>query len=225
MALFGRKKKNKVNAVEPDNVEPENVETESDQQSESDAHVHGPFDISERDVSKGYLDLGPLKLPAIAGIQLQPMFGADKKTIVRMSIVVGNSALQTFVAAAPKSGGAWEQIISGTTESFEAQGGKVTPNDGPWGKELLVQLPVKSPDGRQGVAATRIVGVEGDRWVLRIDIVGGAVTDQKAFNAVAMIINNLVVERDDEPRPPLSIIPFTIPPELAVQHENPEAAH
>ncbi|MDO5034971.1 MAG: DUF3710 domain-containing protein [Actinomycetaceae bacterium] len=214
MGLFGRKKKETSAEVGAEETKPE----VKDVVEEAPAPSHGPFDISQRDVSKGYLDLGPLKLPAIAGIQIQPLFAPDKKTIMRLNIVVGNSVLQTIVAAAPKSGGAWKQILDGTQKSFEAQGGQVIRNEnGPWGEELLVQMPVKTPEGQDAIAPTRIVGVEGNRWVLRIDIVGGAVVDQKAFEAVAALINLMVVERDSEPRPPLSIIPFVIPAELASQ--------
>ncbi|MDO5048440.1 MAG: DUF3710 domain-containing protein [Actinomycetaceae bacterium] len=217
MGLFGRKKRHEdepVTSGETEGSGGTGVQDADSSQSEGSARAvpGGPYDISERDASKGYIDLGPLKVPAIAGLQLQPQLGADKKSIVRLNIVVGNSVLQVLVAAGPKSGGGWKKILEGTRESFEKQGAEVDYNEnGPWGEEILAKVPVKTSDGRAAIAPTRIVGMDGKRWVLRVDIIGAAVVEQKAFQAVASVISNLVVERDNEPRPPLSVIPMTIP--------------
>ncbi|HHT41219.1 MAG TPA: DUF3710 domain-containing protein, partial [Actinomyces sp.] len=51
-----------------------------------------------------------------------------------------------------------------------------------------------------------------------------ALVDKKAFQAVATIINNLIVERDSAPRPPLSIIPMTIPKDLVQQQDQAQQA-
>lgn len=224
MALFRRKKKNQedeATTTPESGAQPSTSQQDEAAEAESAEPKHGPYDSSERDASKGYIDLGPLKVPAIAGLQLQPQFAPDKKSINRLNIVVGNSVLQILVAAGPKSGGGWKQILTGTEESFKKQGAEVTHNEnGPWGEELLVKVPVKTADGRPAVAPSRIIGMDGDRWILRVDIIGGAVVDEKAFQAVATIINNLIVERDSAPRPPLSIIPMTIPEDLIQQQEQ-----
>lgn len=227
MALFRRKKKKQEEQTSPS--EASGVQSQDPQQAEAASDTaepkHGPYDISERDASEGYIDLGPLKVPAIAGLQLQPQFAPDKKSIARLNIVVGNSVLQVLVAAGPKSGGGWKQILEGTEESFKKQGAEVEHNpNGPLGEELIAKVPVKTADGRPAVAPSRIIGMDGDRWILRVDIVGGALVDKKAFQAVATIINNLIVERDSAPRPPLSIIPMTIPKDLVQQQDQAQQA-
>lgn len=218
MGLFGRKRRKQVQDAELASQEGQDNQDAAKVEPSEDAPKHGPYDAHERDWSQGYLDFGPLKIPAIAGLQLQPQFAQDKKSVVRLGIVVGNSVLQVLVAAGPKSGGGWKKVLEGTKESFENQGAEVKYNEnGPWGEEILALVPVKTQDGRPASSPTRVIGMDGDRWILRVDIMGPAAVEQKAFNVAATIINNLVVERDAEPRPPLSVITMTIPEELLAQ--------
>lgn len=216
MALFKRKKKTEDVAQARD--EEPLADDASAEAGGAQAPEHGPFDISQRDVSKGYIDLGPLKLPAIAGIQIQPVFSPDK-TIFRMNVVIGNSVMQMMVIANPKSGGAAQEVLRATKEALEQQGAKVEVREGPWGEELVAHTVVKTQDGRDAIAPSRIFTIEGNRWALRIDLAGAALSDEKAWEPVAAVISGLVIERGDAPRAPLSVIPFTLPSELTAASE------
>ncbi|WP_297556060.1 DUF3710 domain-containing protein [uncultured Actinomyces sp.] len=211
MAFFKRKKKAQgVASAGTNELSVDEAPAVADGEQAPD---YGPFDISQRDVSKGYVDLGPLKFPAIAGIQIQPVFSPDK-TILRMNAVIGNSVMQMMVIANPKSGGAAKEVLNATKAALEEQGTKVDVREGPWGAELVAQAVVKTQDGRDAIAPTRIFAIEGNRWALRIDLAGAALSDEKAWDPVAAVISSLVVERDGAPRAPLSVIPFTLPAEL-----------
>ncbi|MDO5721233.1 MAG: DUF3710 domain-containing protein [Actinomycetaceae bacterium] len=174
----------------------------------------GPYDASQRDTSQGYLDFGALYLPSVPGVQIQPEFGADGSSINRLGVVVGSSRLNIMVAASPTTGGSWDRVRQKTLESVANEGVKAREVKGRWGTEIQAASSGTTPDGRKVKNFIRIVGVEGPRWVLRIDIQGPAAVEEAAFNQVSEIIDNIVVYRDKSPRPPESVIALTLPQEL-----------
>lgn len=193
MALFGKKKK------------PVDSAAESTAEGAEQAPEHGPFDSLTKDTEKGYIDFGPIRVPQVTGMQLVPTVAPGTKTIVSLGLIFGTSRLELRAFASPTSGGSWEKVQEQLENTLVEQKNSVKYRHGRWGKQMLISGP------STGDSHVRVVGVDGRRWFLRVDIMGAAATDSEAFEQAREIIDALVVHRDDEPRPPLSIMPLTLP--------------
>ena len=100
-----------------------------------------------------------------------------------------------------------EEIRSG----FASQGASVTDVESRYGDELLVDMPMRMPDGRSGTSRMRIIGREGDRWFARIDVLGPAAASPEAGAHIEKVIDRIVVRRDKHPRTRLELLPLHVP--------------
>lgn len=207
MGWFGKKKEA---AEEPEKTVTEVVAEETAEKE------YGPYDVSERKTPANYLNFGALKVPMITGLQIQPILTADRQSIERLNLLIANSAVQVLVIATPKSGGVSANLYTDTAEAFKAQNANVVRAEGRWGEELQITVPVETPDGSKGISPLRVVFVEGPAWALRLDILGPAAVEENAFAQAVLLIDNLIVERDKEPRAPLTIIPMSIPEDMEI---------
>ncbi len=189
-------------------------------EGEGDLTRTGPSDSDGEPAPKGYLDLGALYVPRVPGLQLRGKFEKDKKVLSRMLLVLGQTGITVSVAAAPKSGGAWEELSEQIEGAITAAGGKVARVEGPYGTELDARIAGALPDGTLGYTPLRIVGVEGPRWLVRLDIQGTAISgDEEAREAAEDLIDALIVNRGPEPKIRFELLPFQLPQE-AVDGSN-----
>lgn len=174
----------------------------------------GPWDASDRDTTSGYFDFGPLRVPAQPGIELHSMRVPGQKLIPSLKAVAGTSAVLFTVVADRKSGGIRQELIELTEQQCAAQELTVKRGEGPWGTELIVQPKEK------GLTPSRLLFVAGPRWVLKLQIMGQATIDESAREIIDSIIHDVVVYRDDAPRPAGTIIPLVIPdPTVQVEED------
>ena len=80
-----------------------------------------------------------------------------------------------------------------------------------FGRELLVRMPVKGPEGQSGQRPARFIGVDGPRWFIRGVLAGKAALDADAAKALESVFANIVVVRDQSPRPPRDLLPLALP--------------
>ncbi|WP_022867926.1 DUF3710 domain-containing protein [Schaalia vaccimaxillae] len=206
--MFGRKKKTPVEVVEHE----EQVQVLPTLNDEDDIwNQPGPRSLSEVDTSTGYVDMGSVRIPAIQGMQLRTQVADDQKTVLRVLVVLGASGIQMSVAAAPRSGGVWDEVREQLKASLEDSGGTIEHVQTRYGQELLADMPVKTPDGRDATSRMRIIGREGDRWFARIDIIGPAAQSLEAGEQIEKVIDRIVVVRDDQPRARLDLLPLHVP--------------
>ncbi|WP_084403221.1 DUF3710 domain-containing protein [Schaalia suimastitidis] len=171
----------------------------------------GPRSAAEVDTSVGYVDMGSLRIPVVPGMQVQTQMSEDKKNILGVFLVLGNSGLLITVAAAPRSGGVWDELRSQMRDGLQADGATVDEVEGRYGVELHVAAPVAGPDGAKHTSYTRIIGCEGDRWFARLSVVGPAAIDEAVGADVEKVIDRLVVVRDEKPRARLDVLPLSLP--------------
>lgn len=171
----------------------------------------GPRSAEEVDSSVGYIDMGSLRVPVVPGMQIRTQTAPDSQAVVRVMLVLGASAVQISLAAAPRSGGVWADIRSEIVEGHRAGGAEVEETNGRYGVELAVRTEAVLPDGSTGRVPLRIVGRDGNRWFARIDVIGPAVTDPRVRSQVEALIDRLVVVRDEKPRARLDLLPITVP--------------
>lgn len=173
----------------------------------------GPRDSDGHEAPAAYLDLGALYVPRIPGMQIRiEVNRRNKRTINRILLIVGAGGIGVSVVAAPKSGGAWDDMREQISSSVVSTGGSTEEVDGPYGVELHGQVPVKLPDSSKALTPIKVIGVEGLRWVIRLDLLGKALTDERARKACEKVIDLLIVNRGTEARVRFEPLPLKLPP-------------
>ena len=173
---------------------------------EERGEVYGPWDVNDEDVPDydEYLDLGSYYLPFLLGIQLR--IKANRKTgqVLGATVTFGASSLEIEAFAAPKTMGLWDDMRADLLAANE----KATEKEGVFGTEIM--LPVTLKGGRS--VMTRVVGIDGPRWMLRGVFSGrAAVAEGPETDALNKFFADIVVERGDEPLAPRDLIPMHPP--------------
>ena len=170
----------------------------------------GPFDESEVNPVRPYIDLGGIKILPRDGLNLRLEVEEQTKRIVAVGLDYADSSLQVQPFAAPRSGGLWNETRVQLKDQVRSQGGRVEERDGPLGRELLAEVPAAATEG-SGLRLARFVGVDGPRWFLRGVIGGAATSDLEAAAKIEDLFRSLVVVRGGSPMPPRDLIPLKMP--------------
>lgn len=171
----------------------------------------GPWDSGEEIPAGPRVDLGALRLPGVHGMELRMEIDKKSGTVTAVGVTIDGSTLQMQAFAAPRTDGIWDEIREEIGESVRKQGGAVDDVPGPFGRELLARLPVRTPEGRTGHRPARFVGVDGPRWFLRGVITGRAAVDEEAAGTLEDLFRRTVVVRGTEARAPRDLLALTLP--------------
>ncbi|MFC5678916.1 DUF3710 domain-containing protein [Aeromicrobium endophyticum] len=177
------------------------------------ARHQGPWDSSERSPGddETYIDLGPLKVRVRVGLDVQLPTDGDGGDIGSVVLVADDAALELRAFAATRSGGLWDEVRDDLIIEVERLGGECEQVDGLYGPELLVKVPVDLPDGEKGFQPSRIVGIEGPRWLLRATFLGEAGLNPSDEGLLVDTLRDVIVDRGPEPRIPRESLLLTLP--------------
>jgi len=170
----------------------------------------GPFDDSEANPVRPYIDLGGIKILPREGLNLRLEVEEQSKRIVAVGLDYADSSLQVQPFAAPRTGGLWDETRVQLRDQVKAQGGRVEEREGPLGKELLAEVPAAASEG-SGLRLARFIGIDGPRWFLRGVIGGAGASDPEAGAKVEDLFRSIVVVRGGAPMPPRDLIPLKMP--------------
>nr|WP_274638332.1 DUF3710 domain-containing protein [Microbacterium bovistercoris] len=176
-----------------------------------DRSAVGPFDDSEANPVRPYIDLGGIKILPREGLNLRLEVEEQSQRIVAVGLDYADSTLQVQPFAAPRSTGLWDETRDQIRQQVRQQGGRVEERDGPLGAELLAEVPVVGTDGAAGRRLARFIGVDGPRWFLRGVIGGAATADIDAAAKLEDLFRSIVVVRGGSPMPPRDLIPLKMP--------------
>lgn len=180
---------------------------------------HGPWDVEDENVPDydEYLDMGSYYLPFLKGIELRVKANRATQQVLGTTITYGSSSVEIEAFAAPKTFGLWDDVRADLIEANK----DAKEVEGVFGTELA--LPVTVKGGRK--VLTRIVGVDGPRWMLRGIFSGKAATDPEGEEAKALnqFFADIVVERGDDPLAPRDLIPMH-PPVAPAERKAAKAA-
>lgn len=208
--IFGRNRNVKTETV----TLPEELQDPRDRDREGSG-PSGPFDVSERPGLDGYIDLGSLRVPAVAEMRLRLDVEESTKRIIGATLALGGSSLQVQAFAAPRSGGLWDEIRAEILQSVAAtENAQVAERKGPFGTEVQARIPASMPDGGPGWRVARFVGVDGPRWFLRGVIAGEAAFKDESAGPLNEVFSRIVVQRGEQPHPPRELLPLTPPENL-----------
>jgi hypothetical protein len=177
--------------------------------------TYGPFDVSEvdlddEDLGKGRVDLGSLLIRGRPGMQVRIEVDQQSQRIRAVTLVAGRSGVQLQAFAAPRSSGIWADVSREVAADATKRGGTATAIEGPFGPELKVVVPATMPDGKPATQTTRVVGVDGPRWLLRATFFGPAI-DRSEAGDLDDAFRDTVVVRGVDPMPPREPLPLRMP--------------
>ncbi len=180
----------------------------------------GPWDRDETSADQaedGYIDLGGLVVKGVEGIELRLQVEDQEGTVAAVLLAGPDSGLEVRAFAAPRNGRIWDEVRQDIAAEAVRRGGTATEVDGEFGVELSLSVPVQSPDGRQAVQPSRIVGVEGPRWLLRGTFLGKSAVEPDPEGPLEAAFRNVIVVRGNEPMAPRDTIAMRMPPQAQAQ--------
>ena len=180
--------------------------------------ANGPWDVTEKDVSSepAYLDFGSLLIRGRTGFNLQMPADDDQGTIGSIVLVTENSGLELRAFADARSGGLWDSVRADLLAEAEKLEAETEAVDGPFGPELRIRVPVTLPDGEAGFQPSRILGIEGPRWMLRATFLGQEALEPDDDSVLVQALHEVVVRRGDEPKAPRAPLLISMAEDLDV---------
>ncbi|MHA6668019.1 DUF3710 domain-containing protein [Homoserinimonas sp. A447] len=171
----------------------------------------GPLDEAEANAVRPYVDLGGVKIVPREGLQLRLEVEEGSKRVVAVGLDYAGSTLQVQPFAAPRSTGLWHEIRQQISDQIAKQGGTTKLTTGPFGPELLAEVPAAAPGQPGTKRLARFIGVDGPRWFLRGVIAGEGATKPEAAAKIEELFRSIVVVRGSTPMPPRDLIPLHMP--------------
>jgi hypothetical protein len=176
----------------------------------------GPFDSSEVDDSEleaeDRIDLGALVITGMPGMELRLQVDEQSGDVQAILLVLEDSALELRAFAAPKTSGIWTEVRREIAAEATRMGGTASETDGPFGTELVLVVPVEDPDGQIFSQTSRVIGVDGPRWLLRATVLGRAAVEPDAAPPMEQSLRNVIVVRGSEPMAPRESLALRLPP-------------
>ena len=117
--------------------------------------------------------------------------------------------MQAF--AAPRNGDLWGTVRPQIIEDITGRGGRAEEREGRFGPELVCQVPIKKPDGTVGLQPSRILGINGDRWLLRASFLGRPAIEPDGAGEWEDVLAQVVVRRGTGAMPVGEPLPATLP--------------
>ena len=195
-----------------DTVNPEEVPDETAKSAPDDRATEGPLDEAEANPVRPYVDLGGVRILPREGLHLRLEIEEGSKRVVAIGLDYAGSTLQVQPFAAPRSSGLWHEIRSQIADQIGKQGGTTTLREGPFGPELVAEIPVAAGQGADGTSRlARFIGVDGPRWFLRGVIAGEGAINAGAATEIEDLFRSIVVVRGSAPMPPRDLIPLRMP--------------
>jgi hypothetical protein len=178
----------------------------------------GPWDVTDPHPELPRVDLGSLQVPVLEGTDIQLVFAEQHGAWVTVRHQLSEMQLQAF--AAPKRSGLWDDVRGEIGTEIAGTGGQSAEREGPFGTELLAQVPAEPGQPGSGVRPLRFVGVDGPRWFLRALFAGAAAVDPAAAAPLEAVFSQVVVVRGDQPMPPRDLLELRLPAEAAAALEE-----
>ena len=174
--------------------------------------VDGPWD-SDRTPDDGLerVDLGSLRVPPREGTELRLQVDENTGEVQSVMLAAEEGALELRAFAAPRNGDLWTEVRPQIAADISRHGGTATERQGRWGTELVCQMQVVLPDGSQAMQPSRIIGVNGARWLLRATFLGQPALEPDGAEDWENALAAVVVHRGTHAMPVGDALPLTLP--------------
>ena len=178
-------------------------------QEDADPLAEGPLDSEELPADDAErVNLGSLLIAAEPDRELRLQVDEGSGMVQSVQIVGPDGALELRAFAAPRNGDLWAEVRPQIAAEVAQSGGTATERQGPWGPELILQVGQR---GQQQL--TRMVGINGPRWMLRCQLVGAAAQKPEESAAWEAPIRKVAVHRGAQALPVGEALAVTMPPQ------------
>ncbi|MFA6300075.1 MAG: DUF3710 domain-containing protein [Nocardioides sp.] len=200
---FRRKSEDDVNAAAE-----ASLLAEADEQTE----VAGPVDADDLpDDGTDRVDLGSLVLTPEEGRELRLQVDEASGAVQSVVLAGKDGALELRAFSAPTHGDLWSEVRPQIAADMAQRGGTATEREGRFGTELLCQVTVKRPDGTTAAQPSRIIGINGSRWLLRATLLGRPAVEPDSSEAWEETITAVAVRRGSHAMPVGEALPIVMP--------------
>jgi hypothetical protein len=204
--MFRRKSSQQPSEAATDEVEA------ADAQAPGAGADQGPWDSDEvPDDGLERIDLGSLLVAPAEGAELRLQVDEESGEVQSVMLAGEEGALELRAFAAPRGGDLWTEVRPQIAADVSRNGGTATERAGRWGPELVCQMQVVLPDGTQAMQPSRIVGVNGPRWLLRATFLGKPAVEDEGIEAWEAALGTVVVHRGTEAMPVGDALPLVLP--------------
>ena len=192
-----------------DSEEPElaDVDEEIEEIEES-----GPWDSESLPADEvDRVDLGSLRVAPREGAELRLQVDENTGEVQSVMLASDEGAMELRAFAAPRNGELWEEVRPQIAADVSGHGGTATEREGRWGTELVCQMQVVLADGNQALQPSRIIGVNGPRWLLRATFLGQPAVEPELTAEWEDALASVVVHRGSHAMPVGDALPLTLP--------------
>ena len=182
----------------------------------------GPWDAEEPFPELERVDLGSLRVPVGPEHEIQLVMAEQHGAWVTVRHRESEVQIQAFAAARRSS--LWDDIRVEIAAEVDSAGGRSHESTGPFGTELIAEVPAEPGQPASGMRMVRFVGVDGPRWFLRGLFTGPAAGGGDPAGLLEEVFSQVVVVRGEHPVPPREILELQLPPEARQALEEQAAA-
>jgi Protein of unknown function (DUF3710) len=182
----------------------------------------GPWDAGEAFPRLDRVDLGSLQVPVGPEHEIQLVMAEQHGAWV--TVRHGGSEMQMQAFAAARRSALWDDIRADIHREVADAGGQAEETEGPFGTEVVAQVPAEPGQPASGVQLVRFVGADGPRWFLRALFIGPAAGGGEPASLLEQVFRDVVVVRGEHPVPPRDILELRLPPEAQKAFEDQAAA-
>jgi hypothetical protein len=211
-----RRKTDEVDVVDGGD-ETEVAESGDDVRPDDEAEVTspaegGPFDIDELpEDGVPRIDLGGLLVAPGEGRDLRVQVDQSSGQVQSVMLAGQTGALELKAYAAPRNGDLWSEVRPQIAADASKRGGTATEREGRFGTELVCEVQVQRPDGAVGTQTSRVIGINGPRWLLRATLIGEPAREPDGAEAWEDAITQVAVRRGAQAMPVGEALPLTLP--------------
>lgn len=187
-------------------------EVETPEEAAPAVPLVGPFDVDELpEDGVERVDLGSLLIAPEEDRELRLQVDETTGEVQSVMLAGADGAVELRAFAAPRGGDLWSDVRPRIAADMAQHGGVATEREGRFGTELVCQLSVTRGDGTTGTQPSRIIGINGPRWMLRATLLGRPATDPDGSAAWEDTITRVAVRRGGAAMPVGDLLPVTLP--------------
>lgn len=173
--------------------------------------TEGPYDAeSVPDDGLERVDLGSLLIAPTAEHELRMQVDEASQQVQSVMLAASDGAVEIRAFAAPRHGDLWSEVRPKIAADMTQRGGTAVEREGRFGTELVCEIQVKRPEGN-AVQASRIVGINGSRWLLRATFLGKPARELDASADWEDVLTRIAVRRGGDPMPVGEPLPLVLP--------------
>ena len=173
--------------------------------------LRGPHDSTAVPNDGTRLDLGSLRIPSAPELEVRVEFDQESRTPQSLSLILPHSIISVQAFASAKYEDTWPDVRNDVVEELTKHGIETNITLGTFGTEIHTVMPSQEIDGETIITPVRFIGVDGDRWFLRVVVSGAGALDEDAAREVDDVIADIVVHRGAEPMSPGEPLPLKLP--------------